>query len=66
MKIVIFGATGKAGSQLVCQALKLGHHVTAYARRLSSISKEHPDLKIVAGNVVDLPKLKEAIAGADA
>ena len=66
MKVVIFGATGKTGSHLVSQALKQGHHVTAYVRRLSSINKEHPHLKIVVGNVVDLPKLKEAITGADA
>ena len=66
MKVVIFGATGKTGLELVSQALEQGHQVVAYVRRLNAISAVHPNLKIVVGNVVDLPKLKDAITGAHA
>ena len=32
MKIVVFGASGGAGKNIVEQALQLGHHVTAFVR----------------------------------
>lgn len=66
MKIVIFGASGKTGTLMVNQALELGHQVTAYIRRENSVEKEHPNLKIIVGNLNDTEKLKEAISGADA
>jgi len=65
MKIVIFGASGKTGTLMVNQALELGHQVTAYIRRANSLEIEHPNLKIVVGNLNDSVKLKEAISGAD-
>ena len=66
MKIVIFGATGRTGSILLDQALSEGHEVRAYVRRPGSISKTHPNLKVIVGNLNEIPRLKEAIAGADA
>jgi len=33
MKLVIFGATGTVGRQIVDQALAAGHHVTGFSRR---------------------------------
>jgi len=66
MKIIIFGASGKTGALLVQQALDANHHVTAYVRRASSISIEHPELEVVAGNLNDTKKLKEVISEADA
>jgi putative NADH-flavin reductase len=36
MKLLIFGATGGVGYQLVKQALDRGHTVTAFARDLQS------------------------------
>jgi uncharacterized protein YbjT (DUF2867 family) len=32
MKIIVFGATGKTGREIVTQALAQGHSVTAFAR----------------------------------
>jgi len=66
MKIVIFGASGKTGTILTKQALAAGHQVTAYIRRAGSISEQHPNLKVMLGNLNDKAKLNEAIAGADA
>jgi putative NADH-flavin reductase len=40
--------------------------VTAYIRRAGSLLQQHPNLKIVIGNLNDSDKLKEAISGADA
>jgi putative NADH-flavin reductase len=66
MKIVIFGANGKTGTLLTEQALAKGHQVTAYIRKAGALIQQHPNLKIVLGNLNDAGKLKEAIAGADA
>ena len=66
MKIVIFGDSGKTGTLMVNQALELGYQVIAYVRRENSVEAEHPNLKIIVGNLNDTEKLKEAISGADA
>jgi len=66
MKIVIFGASGKTGTLLLKEALIKGHQVTAYVRRAESIVQQHPNLKVVIGNLSDTVSLKEALTGADA
>jgi len=66
MKIVVFGASGKTGTLLTNQALAAGHQVTVYVRRAGSILQQHPNLRVVVGNLNDDSKLKEAISGADA
>ena len=66
MKIVIFGANGKTGALLTEHALAKGHHVTAYIRRTGSLVQQHPNLKVITGNLDDIARLKEAIAGSDA
>jgi putative NADH-flavin reductase len=66
MKIAVFGASGKTGSLVVEQALAAGHEVIAYVRTPGSIKSEHPNLKVVVGNLNEKDNLKKAIAGADA
>ena len=65
MKVVIFGANGKTGTLLTEQALTKGHHVVAYFRKAGSLTLQHPNLKIITGNLNESVKLKEAIAGSD-
>ncbi len=68
MKLIIFGATGSVGRQLVEQALQAGHTVTAFTRdsgKLNGLS--HPLLRVVEGDVlqeqqvVDSMKEQEAV-----
>lgn len=66
MKIVIFGASGRTGIQLVEQSLKKGYQVTAFVRRENALQFEHPNLTTVTGELDDQNKLSEAITGADA
>lgn len=66
MKLVIFGATGSIGRQLVNQALSQGHSVTAFAREASKVGIEHPDLRIALGDVMDPVSVENAIQGHDA
>jgi putative NADH-flavin reductase len=63
-KIAIIGATGRAGSQLLEEALRRGHSVTAIARDTSKIT---PRAGVVARNVdaLDAQALQAAIAGHD-
>lgn len=66
MKIVVFGANGKTGSQIVKQALENGESVIAYIRNPSSLRIDHPNLKVFVGNLNETLKLRDAISGADA
>jgi|ERR1035437_8016716 putative NADH-flavin reductase len=66
MKVVIFGANGKTGLQLVEQALAKGHQVIAYIRRPGSVLIDNPKLKVVVGNLNETLKMKDAISGCDA
>lgn len=66
MKLVIFGASGQTGKLLVEMALKADHEVTAFVRRENALTPEHPNLKVVVGQLNNFTQLIEAISGADA
>ena len=66
MKIVIFGAAGASGRELVEQALAQGHEVTAFARNPAAVLIENPKLKVVQGDALDAARVAEAVAGRDA
>lgn len=64
-KIAIIGATGRAGSQLLEEALRRGHTVTAIARKASALGvRVGVTTKDV--DVLDARALESAIAGHDA
>jgi putative NADH-flavin reductase len=60
------GATGGTGRQLVAQALRRGHVVTALASDPSALRIEHPQLRVVRGDVLDYPSVEAALQGPDA
>jgi putative NADH-flavin reductase len=66
VKIVIFGATGGTGRQLVEQGIAVGHEVTAVARNPVAISLRHPCLKVAQGDVLQPETVERAVTGADA
>jgi putative NADH-flavin reductase len=66
VKIVVFGPTGGTGRQLIDQALNMGHHVVAVARRPEAIDRRDERLRVVQGDVLELSTIKEPIADADA
>ncbi|RUL91494.1 NAD(P)H-binding protein [Verrucosispora sp. FIM060022] len=65
MNIVVFGAGGRAGRQVVAEARRRGHQVTAVVRdpaRHNNLA----DVRIVAGDVTDAVSIAAAAAGHDA
>jgi len=67
MRIVIFGATGGTGRELVRQGLERGHDVTAQARSPEKLAEfEHPNLDVVRGDVLDPADVERAVTGQDA
>jgi putative NADH-flavin reductase len=65
-RILVVGATGGTGRQLVAQALDRGYDVTALVRDPSALSVEHPRLRVVRGDVLDYPSVEAAVRGQDA
>lgn len=52
MNILLFGATGGTGKQVLLQALEQGHIVTAIVRNPSKITIQSERLKIIQGDVL--------------
>jgi putative NADH-flavin reductase len=65
LDIVVYGATGEVGSEIVQEALNRGHRVTAVSRDPASMKKQHPKLEIVKGNVLDPDSVASIVAGRD-
>jgi len=67
VKLLILGATGGTGQQLVAQALEAGHNVTAFVRSPEKIPRGHDRLRLIKGDVVDSgTALADAMRGQDA
>ncbi len=66
MNLLIIGATGGTGRELVKQALEQGHTVTAFARNPAKVRIQHPNLTVVQGDVLDYISVENAIKGKDA
>jgi putative NADH-flavin reductase len=65
MKIAVIGATGRAGSRIVTEALARGHQVTAIARNVDGIAP-HANLTAKAGDINDPDALAHLLHGHDA
>lgn len=65
MRILVIGATGGTGRQLVAQALERGHDVTAFVRSPRKLRIEHPRLAVATGDVLDPASIEAAVRGQD-
>ena len=65
-RLLVIGATGGTGQQIVMQALERGLEVTALARDPAKVRVSHPKLRVVRGDVLDPASLDAAVAGQDA
>jgi nucleoside-diphosphate-sugar epimerase len=60
-RVLIVGATGGTGRQLVAQALERGYAVTALVRHPSTLRAEHARLRVMRGDVLDYPSVEAAM-----
>src|SRR5216117_2642764 len=65
-RLLIAGATGGTGRQLVMQALERGYVVTALVRGSSRLEIDHPRLRIAQRDVLDYATVNEAMCGQEA
>lgn len=65
-KIIVFGATGGTGKEVVKQALEKGYEVTAVVRNPSRFDLQHQHLKIIKGDVLQTLTFEKEIAGKEA
>lgn len=66
MKVVVFGATGGTGRQVVAQAIERGHEVTVIARNPEAVDVRGERLVIFRGDVLDPSSFSKWIVGQDA
>lgn len=64
MKLVILGATGNIGSEVLAQALAADHQVTALVRDASRLTAR-PGLTVQETPLTDVPAMTSAFTGAD-
>ena len=69
-KILVTGATGYIGARLIPRLLEAGYKVRAVARSLSKLAgyhwSEHPNLELMAADVLDIAQLTTACEGCSA
>jgi uncharacterized protein YbjT (DUF2867 family) len=65
-RVLVVGATGGTGRELVKQALERGYTVTALARNPAAVAITHERLSVVQGDVMDPVSLLPAVRGQDA
>jgi|JI6StandDraft_1071083.scaffolds.fasta_scaffold01745_10 putative NADH-flavin reductase len=52
MNVIVFGANGRVGSQVVKRALEKGHKVTAFVRHSETVTLLHPNLTVAQGDAM--------------
>ena len=62
MKLLVIGATGATGQEIVKQAVEAGLQVTALVRDMAK-ARFAPSVQKVAGDVLDTESLRRALAG---
>ena len=66
MKLVIFGATGNTGIELVQQSLEKEYAVTAFVRDPARLPIEHERLTVAVGDIFDAAGVAKSIENHDA
>ncbi|MCI0391830.1 MAG: SDR family oxidoreductase [Acidobacteria bacterium] len=66
MKLVVLGATGGTGLELVRQAIEHGHSVTAFVRSPERLKPFRDRIKVKEGDLLNSAELERVIEGHDA
>ena len=65
MKIIVFGANGRTGQEVIEQAISSGIEVTAFVRNADNIKVKSDKLSIVVGQATKYEDVKNAMEGHD-
>ena len=63
MNVLVFGASGKTGREVVRQALARGFNVSAFVRDTARLPLAHANLRLVKGQITDPKAMARAIEG---
>jgi putative NADH-flavin reductase len=66
MKLVVLGATGGIGVEIIRQAMERGHSVTAFVRTPRRLSALAERIRLVQGDLMDAAELGRTLEGHDA
>jgi putative NADH-flavin reductase len=66
MKVIVLGANGRVGAQVVKRALEKGHKVTAFVRKSETVPLLHPNLNVVQGDAMHQQDIARYMAGQEA
>ena len=66
MNLVVLGATGSTGLEIVRQAIEYGHSVTAFVRSSERLKPFRDRISVKQGNLLDAAELEPVIKGHDA
>lgn len=65
MNILLFGATGGTGRQVLKQGLEKGYHITAFVRNPAALTIKDKKLFIVKGDIADASQITTSIKDQD-
>jgi uncharacterized protein YbjT (DUF2867 family) len=65
VQFLVFGAAGRTGRYVVSRALGHGHGVTAFVHQ-TGLDLQHPQLRVVSGDVRDFSAVDAAVQGQQA
>lgn len=66
MNLLVFGASGATGREVVRQALARGHSVTVFLRQTARLPLQHASVRTLEGDVGDASAVRQAVAHHDA
>lgn len=66
MKVIIFGASGGLGQQLIMQCLEKNYTVSVFVRNPDKVKEHAGKINIFIGDVLDFNAVEKAIKGQDA
>jgi putative NADH-flavin reductase len=66
LKVLVLGATGGTGRQIISQAIERGHSVTAFVRAPDPLKLFGDRIVVIQGDLLNRSELKRVLEGRDA